>query len=398
MPDQYITCPKCGNKIQLTEAFTHDIEEKLRSQFESEIKKKDAELKRAIENKDKEFQETLSRERTKLEIQAKKQAQESISIEIKDLKEQLQEKSKQLEASQQQELELRKRQRDLEEKERNLKLEVARTLDAERKNIREQAIKDISEEQRFKEAEKDSQLAAMREQIEVLKRKAELTSQQLQGEVQEIELETILSQQFKHDTIEPVAKGVRGADVMQLVHDERGQLCGKIIWESKRTKSWSDGWMQKLKDDQRASKAEIAVIVSSTLPKEINRLGYYDGVWVTDFPSSIGLATALRISLIQVAYARNAMVGKNEKTESIYKYLTGSEFAQRVQGIVESFVSLKEDLETEKRAMEKIWAKRDGQITRVLKNTSGMYGDLQAIIGSALPEVKVLELPGKSEP
>jgi hypothetical protein len=397
MSDQYITCPKCGHKIQLTEAFTHDIEEKLRAQFENEIKKKDAELKQAIESKDKEFQESFARERAKLELQAKKQAQESISLELKDLQDQLLQKSKQLETSQQQELDLRKRQRELEEKERNLKLEVERTLDTERKSIREQAIKEISEEQRFKEAEKDKQLADLHKQLDDMKRKMDLTSQQMQGEVQELELETILAQQFKHDTIEPVAKGVRGADVIQFVHDERGQLCGRIIWESKRTKAWSDGWIQKLKDDQRASKAELAVIVSSALPKEINHLGYYDGIWVTDFQSTIGLATALRISLIQIAYARNAMVGKNEKMESIYKYLTGPEFTQRVQGIVESFISMKEDLEAERRAIEKIWAKRDSQISRVLKNTSGMYGDLQAIIGSALPNVKVLELPEVAE-
>lgn len=393
MPDQYITCPKCGHKIQLTEAFTHDIEEKLRSKFEGEIKKKDAELKQAIESKDKELQESLARERAKLETQAKKQAQESVSVELKDLQSQLQYKAKLLNDAQEKELQLRKQQRELEERERSLKLEAQRTLDAERKKIREQAIKEISEEQRFKEVEKDNQLAAMREQIEVLKRKAELTSQQLQGEVQEVELETILSQQFKHDTIEPVAKGVRGADVIQLVHDERGQPCGKIIWESKRTKAWSDGWVQKLKDDQRASKAEIAVIVTSVLPREINRFGYYDGIWVTDFPSTIGLAMALRENLIQIAFARTALVGKNEKMELIYNYLTGSDFAQRVQGIVESFIAMKEDLDAEKRAMEKLWSKREGQINRVVKNTSGMYGDLQSIAGSSLPEIKMLQLP-----
>lgn len=393
MPDQHITCPKCGHKIQLTEAFTHDIEEKLRSKFESEIKKKDVELKQTIESKDKEVQELLARERANLETHAKKQAQESVSVELKDLQSQLQEKAKLLNDTQEKELQLRKQQRELEEEKRGLKLEVQRTLDTERKNIREQAIKEISEEQRFKEAEKDNQLAAMREQIEVLKRKAELTSQQLQGEVQEIELETILSQQFKHDTIEPVAKGVRGADVIQLVHDDRRQFCGKIIWESKRTKAWSDGWVPKLKDDQRASKAEIAVIVTSVLPKEINRFGYYDGIWVTDFPSTIGLAMALRENLIQIAFARTALVGKNEKMELIYNYLTGSEFTQRVQGIVESFIAMKEDLDAEKRAMEKLWSKREGQINRVVKNTSGMYGDLQSIAGSSLPEIKLLQMP-----
>ena len=394
MPDQYITCPQCGHKIQLTEAFTHEIEEKLRSQFENEIKKKDKEREKALEAQDKEFQEKLALERAKLEKQAKKRAEETLATEFKDLKEQIEEKSKQLEASRKQELEMRKKQRELEEKEQNLKLEVERTLDAERKKIREDAEKKVAEEHRMRELEKDKQLNDLRKQIEEWKRKAELSSQQAQGEVLEIELETVLAQQFKMDSIEPVAKGVRGADIIQRVHDENGRLCGSIIWESKRTKNWGGDWVQKLKDDQRNAKAEIAVIVSSALPKEINGFGKYEGVWITDFPSAIGLATALRTNLIEVAHASNALQGKNEKMELIYKYLSGTAFKHRVEAIVESFVSMKTDLDAEKRSMEKIWAKREAQIERVIKNTAGMYGDLQGIIGSALPEVKILELPG----
>jgi hypothetical protein len=173
-------------------------------------------------------------------------------------------------------------------------------------------------------------------------------------------------------------------------------MCGCIIWESKRTKAWSDGWVQKLKDDQRNAKAEIAVLVSSVLPKEINRFGLYQGLWVADFASAVGLSTALRVNLIDIARASNALQGENEKMKLIYKYLSGTAFKQRVEAIVESFVAMKNDLDTEKRSMEKIWAKREGQIERVINNTAGMYGDLQGIIGSALPEVKILELPGTS--
>lgn len=396
MPDQYITCPKCGNKIQLTEAFTQEIEEKLRAQYESEIKKKDKELERALGAKEKEYEEKLAHERAKLETQARKQVEESVSVEMKDLHEQLEEKSKQLETSRKQELDLRKRQRELEEREQNLKLEVARQLDDERKKIWEDATKKISEEQRLKEADKDKQLADLHKQIEELQRKAEVASQQAQGEVQEIELESILAQQFRFDKIEPVPKGVRGADIIQQVYDETGRFCGSIIWESKRTKSWGNDWIQKLKDDQRAVKAEIAALVSSVLPKDVNRFGNSDGIWISDFPSVVGLATALRVILIQVAYASNALQGKNEKMELIYRYLCGTSFKQRVEAIVESFVSMKSDLDAEKRSMEKIWAKRDAQIDRVIKNTAGMYGELQGIIGSALPEVKILALPENS--
>ena len=398
MPDQYITCPKCGTKIPLTEAFSHEIEETLRSKYEIELKKKGEEAHAALRAKEKELEETLNQERSKLETQAKQRAQDTIALEMKDLRDQLQEKAKQLEISKQQELEFRKRQRELEDRERSLTLEVERTLDAERKKIREEAEARVAEEHHLRDLENTKQLADMRKQIEDLKRKAEMTSQQTQGEVQEVELESILSQQFRSDTVEPVPKGIRGADALQHVQDDKGRSCGRIIWESKRTKAWSDGWVQKLKDDQRIVKAEIAVLVTSTLPKEISRFGSFDGIWVTDFQSAIGLAAALRENLIQLSYLRNSMEGRNEKKDLIYNYLSGPEFRQRIEAIVESFIGMKQDLDAEKRAMEKVWSKRESQINRVIKNTSAMYGELQGIIGSSLPEIKVLELPGTSEP
>ncbi len=392
MNNETITCPQCGNKIPITEAFTHDIEEKLRSKFQLDLKKKEEEHLHTIEVKQKEYREALNREVAKIKTQEEQKAKDSMATEFKDLKEQLQEKTKQLGDAQKQELELRKRQRELEERERSLKLEVQRTLDEERNKIREDAAKRAADEQHLKMAEKDKQLDDMRKQVDEMKRKIELTSQQAQGEVQELELEHVLQAAFRFDTIEPVAKGVRGADVLQEIRDEKGQSCGKIIWESKRTKTWSDGWIQKLKDDQRASKVEIAVIVTTTLPKEIERFGLVQGIWVTDFASAIGLATALRFNLIQLAYARNSLANKNDKMDLIYNYLSGPEFKQRVETLVESFTTMQDDLNSERRAMEKIWSKRQAQIDRVLKSTVGMYGDLQGIIGNALPEIPLLEL------
>ena len=398
MPDQFISCPKCGHKIPLTEALSHEMEEKHRAQLAAEIQKKDAEHVRTLEAKGKEYREAFDRERTKVEAQAKKQALESVDLELKDTKSALAQKTKQLDEAQQQELNLRKRQRELEERERDLKLEVARTLDTERKKIWEEASAKASDEQRLREMEKDKQLSEMRKQIEDLKRKAELTSQQTQGEVQELELEHVLGSQFRFDEIEPVAKGTRGGDIIQHVRDEAGRVCGKILWESKRTKAWSDGWIQKLKDDQRAEKAELAVIVTSVLPKDIARFGNYEGVWVTDIASSIGLATVLRLNLIQLSYATNSMSSKNEKVEMLYQYLSGTEFRHRIEAIMESFVAMRGDLDAERNAMEKIWSKRSKQIERVLKNTTGMYGDLQGIIGTALPDVKNMQLPsGQNE-
>lgn len=382
MAEQYITCPHCHKKIQLTEAFTRQIEEKLQKNFDTQLREKKEEL-----------EERYEKDRAKLEKQSRKRAEEDVSTEMDDLKETLNEKTKQLEEARKQELALRKRERELQDREENLKLEAERTLESERKKIRDEVAEKAAEEHRLKDHEKDMQMEGLRKQIEELKRKAEQGSQQTQGEVLEIELEDVLRSKFPFDTIDPVPKGIKGADVLQRVHTVNGQACGTILWESKRTKAWSDGWLEKLRDDQRDAKADLAVLVSVILPKGVNHLDNIDRVWVADFPSAIGLATALRASLIQLAQARSALVGKSEKMELIYNYLSGPEFRQKVEAIVESFVAMKEDLDTEKRSMEKVWGKREKQIQRVIENTAHMYGDLQGIIGASLPEIKVLELP-----
>lgn len=273
-----------------------------------------------------------------------------------------------------------------------MQLEIERKLDAERKAIRESAQKDIAEEHRLKEAEKEQQLTAMRKQIDDLKRKAEQGSQQTQGEVLELELETLLGARFPTDTIEPVPKGVHGGDVLQCVHDGNGTACGAIIWESKRTKAWSDGWLPKLRDDQREAKAELAAILSVALPANISTFALVDGVWVTSGACVVGLATALRTSLIEANAIKQAEHGRQGKMEVLYAYLAGPQFRQRVEAIFESFSALRNDLEQEKRAMQRIWAKREKQIDRVLTNTVGLHGDVAGIIGGTLPEIAGIEL------
>jgi hypothetical protein len=436
MNPSFITCPKCGANIELTEAFTHQVEEKLREEYDKKLLaekaklegriKKEAEdklglelkdLKTQIEEKDKRLQaadkseldwrkrqrEMEEREKNlQLEVQRKldeerekikKEAQDKLNLDLKDLKGQLAEKDKYLREAQDNELELRKRQQALEEQEKSLKLELQRTLDQERKKIWEDASKKVLEEHQLKDAGKDKQMDDMRRQIEELKRKADLGSQQAQGEVLEIELENLLIANFRTDEIKPVPKGIKGADVVQGVLTQLGNFCGTILWESKRTKAWSDGWIQKLKDDQREVKASIAVIVSTALPREIKNIGNIDGVWITDFNNVIGLAMALRHGLVEVARTKASLDGKKEKMEIVYTYLSGQEFRQRVEAIVEAFVGMKTELDAEKRAMEKIWAKREQQMNRIVKNTAGLYGDLQGIIGGALQPIARLQLP-----
>jgi hypothetical protein len=232
----------------------------------------------------------------------------------------------------------------------------------------------------------------MQKQIEELKRRAEQGSQQLQAEVQELELETLLKTKFPRDTVEPVPKGEHGGDVLQRVLGPLGQICGTILWESKRTKNWSDGWLAKLRDDQRTAKAEIAVIISHAVPKDIETFGLVDGVWVALPQAALPVAVALRYTLIETATARLASEGQQTKMELVYQYLTGPRFRQRVQAIVEAFGSMREDLDKEKKAILKQWAKREEQIERVMQSTVGMYGDLQGIAGKTIQEIEGLEL------
>jgi hypothetical protein len=266
-------------------------------------------------------------------------------------------------------------------------------MDEERDKIREQAKKEAAEERALKEADKDNLIHVLRKQIAELQRKSEQGSQQTQGEVMELELEDLLRRQFPYDEIVPVPKGVHGGDTLQHVHDAAGCLCGTILWESKRTKAWSDGWLPKLRDDQRAAKAQIAAITTIEMPKGLTTFGCIDGVWVTSRPCLIGLASALRSGLIEIAAAKRATEGQQGKMEILYNYLSGPEFRHRVEGIVEAFITLRQDLETEKRAIQKIWAKREKQLDRAVAHTAGLHGDLRGIIGASLPQIEQLELP-----
>jgi hypothetical protein len=232
----------------------------------------------------------------------------------------------------------------------------------------------------------------MQRQIEELKRKAEQGSQQAQGEAQELELENLLRSKFPIDAIMPVPKGEFGGDVIQRVMNSSGQHCGSIIWEFKRTKNWSDSWLPKLREDQRSAKAEIAIIVSSALPKGVNNFDHSDGVWVTDSRCAIPLAIALRQSLIEIASAKNSSEGQQTKMELVYRYLTGPRFKHRIEAIVEKFGEMQTDLERERKATTRLWAKREEQIRIAAESMAGMYGDLQGIAGRTMQEISGLDV------
>ncbi len=361
---------------------------------ELELRKQKRELEEREKTLDLELQRKLGEEGQRIKAETTKEIREAVSVEIKDLKERAAEKDLKLAEAEKAELELRKQKRELEEKSKTLELEVARKIDAERAKIQEDTARQLQEEHRLKDAEKDKKLQDAVKANEELRRKLQQGSQQTQGEVLELELEELIKASFPSDEVEPVPKGIGGADIIHKIMNRSGHLCGIIVWESKHTKAWSDGWVQKLKDNQREVKADIAVLVSEALPKDCKGFGQYSGVWVSNSQSAISLAVALRSQLIEVAMTKLAAVGKNEKMEVLYQYLSGSEFKQRVEAIVEAFVSMQKDLQDERRVTERRWARREKQIQKVISNTSGMYGDFQGLIGSSLQSIPLLASGG----
>jgi hypothetical protein len=274
-----------------------------------------------------------------------------------------------------------------------MELTKQREIDAMRRALIEKTRLEVTESYRLSVAEKEKTIEDMRKQIEDLRQKAIQGSQQTQGEVQELDLESLLRGSFPHDAFEPVSTGIHGADIIQRVHNAQGAPVGTILWESKRTKAWSDGWLPKLRKDQRQINADVAVLMTHALPKEVSSFKAIDGVWVTSTTCAIALAGVVRHGVIEVAQARMAATGRQTKTELVYEYLTGPLFRQRVEAILEAWKSMQDDLEAEKRALTKHWAKRAKQIDMAFAGTAGLYGDLQGIAGKSVLEVKALEMP-----
>jgi len=309
------------------------------------------------------------------------------------LQEELEEKRKQLSEANNKELELRKQQQKLKEEKETFELTIQRKLDEERKVIAEEAGKKVAEEQQLKMREKDDLIKSMQVQIENLKRRAESGSQEAQGEALEGALQDMLQQTFPFDRIEEVKKGQRGADILQVVRNNTGKECGKILWESKYTKDFQKGWIEKLKKDQQEAGAEIAVITTTTLPKEIKNFGPFENVWITNFASAAGLSAALRMGLINAAREKTLTDNRETLKDIIYKYVTGQEFAMQIRAVAEAFIRMQGDLNKEKRAMERVWKSREKQIEMVLSNITGIRGSLEGYIGQKfLPSMETLSL------
>ncbi|MCR4298861.1 MAG: DUF2130 domain-containing protein [Gallionella sp.] len=422
MTEPTITCPNCKTEIRLTESLAAPLIAATRRQFEQQLAQKDDEIakrEQGVREREKQIAETkrkldeqvadqvaaqMKEERARVIAEESRKAKlasaaelENRARELAELQEVLKVRDEKLAEAQQAQAELIKKQRELDDAKRELELTVEKRVQAGLEQTRVKARQEAEEGLKLKVMEKEQTISAMQKQIEELKRKAEQGSQQLQGEVLELELENLLGARFPADMIEPVPKGEYGGDILQRVHNLSGQRCGTILWESKRTKHWSDIWLAKLREDQRAAKAEIAIIVSQALPREVETFALIDNIWVIHPKAILPVAMMLRHTLVEITSARQSSEGQQTKMELVYQYLTGPRFRQRVEGIVEAFSTMQEDLDREKKSITKQWAKRETQIERVMQSTVGMYGDLQGIAGKTLQEIGGLDLPAISD-
>ena len=413
MSEPSIKCPNCGEDIKLTDGLAAPLIEATKADYEkrmADARSGIQERERALEAKRAEIQEAESLISEKVEKQiaieririaedeakrAKLSFQHDLIVkgqEVDDLQKVLKEREEKLGQAQKAQADLIRKQRELDDKSREMDLKIEQEIQAGLEVEKLKVKRDVEANMKLKVSEKEQQIFSMQRQIEELKQKAEQGSQQLQGEVLELELENTLRGKFPFDIIEPVAKGESGADAIQRVVAPTGQVCGSIIWETKRTKNWSDGWLPKLREDQRTAGSEIAVIVSQSLPNTIDSFGQVDGTWVSGPNYAIPLAIALRQSLVEVNNARLVQDGQQTKTEQVYEYLTGPRFRHRVEAIVEKFSTMQDDLNKERKAMTRLWAKRESQIQGVIEATVGMYGDLEGIAGQAIQSIEGLEL------
>ena len=378
-----IKCPNCSHEFPLEDAVSEEYKKELREQMFAYKKQKDDEYKRK--------EEDFEKQKSQIEAAAHKKATNELSVKLNSLENESREKTKQLQDMQKKELQLLRERNELEQRTKNIDIEIEKRLLEDRKKIERETIQ--REQQLFdlKMKEKDIQLDGLKKTIEELKRKSEQGSMQVQGEAQELLLEELLKEHFPFDTVTDVGKGVEGADCILIVKNNKGIECGKIIFESKRTKGWNNSWVDKLKNDMRNKQADLAILVSQVFPKEMDCFGERDGVWIASFKEVIGLTVALRNAIIHIAETKRSEENKGEKMQMLYNYLTGIEFRQQIEAIVEGFLSMKQSIAKERMQMEKMWKEREKQLDKVLINTSGLYGSIKGIAGASIQDISLLE-------
>ena len=413
-----IKCPNCGELIDVNEILYHQLENEFKQKnlnekkkFEEEIalkrveykqaldmlKQKEEDIKEQKEKFDEELKkatkELLKQEKLKLQEELKKEILEEQSESIALLKKELDEKSNQVKELNTAKAQIEQLKRDKEEMESAIMAKAQLALNEQLKIEKEKIQKTVDDQNELKLKQKEEQLEQLKKQLQDTQRKLEQGSQQLQGEVQELAIEEYLQNKYPFDSIEEIKKGVRGGDCIQTVHTREIQNCGKIYYESKRTKDFQKSWIEKFKADMREKGADIGVLVTEALPKELDRMGLIDGVWICTYEEFKGLSSVLRESIIKINQAKKSEENKTDKMSLLYGYLTSTEFKMQIEAIVEGFTQMQSDLDSEKRSMQRIWKQREKQIEKVLDNTIGMYGSIKGIAGNSIGNVKALELP-----
>lgn len=411
-----IKCPNCSIVFDVENVLSADVEQRLKLQYEKQLqqslaqmnaeKKKLEEDQKIFEEKKKKenefFQQKLQQEKLKLEAEIQQQLKKTIAEDFENqvrlLTENNQQNEEKLRHARQKELEFLKKEQELKNKEQELEIILQKKLLEERSSLTQQIRKEESDRTSVKETEYQLKLKELEKQLddqrklaEEMKRKSEQGSMQLQGEAQELLLEEMLRDHFPFDSISEVGKGVEGADCIQHVMNKLGTECGRIIFESKRTKAFSNAWIDKLKTDMRNKKADVAILVTQAYPKEMNCFGERDGVWICSFGEVLALTTALRHTIISISETKKAEENRGDKMHLLYDYLTGNEFRQNIETIVEGFLSMKNSIARERIQMEKLWKEREKQLEKVLISTSGMYGSIKGIAGASIGDIPLLD-------
>jgi hypothetical protein len=414
VPEPHIICPKCSQEIALTESIAAPLLETQRRGFEEKLLAREAEFKRkadelrqqqdnlakARESFDEQINQRLEAERKQIIAAEAKKARDQVADDLNAVKQRLVESEELLEArnvklveAQQAQAGALRKQRELDEKARELEVIIEKRVQASQAELVAKARQDVTDELKSQVSQKDAQIDSLGRTVEELKRKLEQGSQQTQGEAFELELESLLRGKFPLDLIEPVAKGETGGDIVHTVNGQINASAGVILWELKNTKNWSDAWLPKLRDNKRAAKADVALIVSTALPKGVESFDLIDGVYVAHPRCAVPVALTLRQGLIEVASARTTQAGQQSKADQVYQYLTGPRFKQRIEAIVERFKDMREDIDKERKFMMKAWAKREAQVSAMIDSTVGMVGDLHGIMGQAMPEITSIDDP-----
>ena len=406
------SCPHCQEAINLEASFTHQIESQLAKKYnqhyaeqkaalqqqQDELHQQKLIMQRRQHDQQSEVRKEVDAQLKALQLEARQQARAEQETLVETLQAELRDKSETVKSLQQQELALLRQQRELEEKQAALALDVEKRLRSERHAIEEKAVQKARDESHLKEEEQQGLIRALTDQLHAMERKIKQGSQQTQGEVQEVALERLLTDTFPVDMIGEVGKGINGADLIHDVKNEYGRICGRIVYESKRTKAFGGNWIDKLKSDQQRHNADIAVLVTETMPTNMPYFGHVDGVWICTFAEVRALATVLRLGVLKVSEVQTASENKGDKMQRLYDYLTGNEFQQCIRSIVRAFQVLQTGLEQEKRAMKKIWSLREKQIDAVINSTTCMVGSIGGIAEGVMPHLPELEFAPDDDP